>query len=496
VNPTGAEAYKKIEPVDHREYVGGDWATPELAIGTLCDPNTGLFRQPQRASNATSVERALAVAARSYFTGELEQISEDTRVAVLSAWADALEDHAPRIAREDALATGNPLSTTTLLASYLGARVRSAAQQFLELAREKTLPADGRKVRVLHKPLGPALILAPWNAPTFVGVSKVANALAAGCPVLLKPSEWAPGGCQIAAEALVEILDRFGFPPGAFQLLHGGSTTGAQLSSDPRVAVLSFTGGAVAGHAVARAAAGSFALTQLELGSNNPAIVMPDADVAATARSLVSGMTRLNGQWCEAPGKVLISAALYDDVVDALRVEIGLVGIGHCLEPTTEVGPLAYEGHLLGLKSQLASLHDAGGSIIAEAKLPDLGGWFIAPSLVVGLDAGQARDELFGPILTLHRVGTTEEALKSANGPGGGLAAFVFGTDEERAFEVACRIHAGEVRINGTYMSDLADGSEQSFWGTSGVGGHGPHYGVRSFLGNRVVGVDANQFPI
>ena len=299
--------------------------------------------------------------------------------------------------------------------------------------------------------------MGPWNAPTFTVIGKVAAAMAAGCPVLLKPSENAPGGCQLFSEILVDEMHRRHYPKAAFQLIHGSSSIGAVLTGDPRIEVLSFTGGGSAGRTVAADAASNLNSMQLELGSNNPAIVLEDADLEAAAASIVEGMTRLNGQWCEAPGKILVMKSVHDDFVEAMRTRIASLRVGHCLEPETQVGPLAFERHFTQLGASLDRLVSLGGEKITAADMPALGGWFMAPGMVIGCRAEDATEELFGPVVTVHAVASEAEALAHANAAGGGLDAFVFSADHDRALRIAGRIRAGEVRINGTFMSDLAE---------------------------------------
>lgn len=479
------------------DLIEGQWREPgEILPGSLDDPNTGEPRQRQAATSEDAVERALAAAAALHTDGTWAWTLVEERAQLLEGFADRLAERIGEIAYEDALSTGNPLRVSTQTASYLAPRVLSARDQLIDLGESRSLPAGGRDVRLLQRPLGPAAVLAPWNAPTFVAVAKVASALAAGCPVILKPSEWAPAGCQIVAEVLAGLLDDLGFPPAVFQLLHGGAAVGSQLASDPRIRAISFTGGDAGGRAVASAAAPHFTALQLELGGHNPAVILPDADVRATAAALVEGMTKLNGQWCEAPGKILVPEVLHDALLDALLCEFGRLRVGHCLEDGTDVGPLAYAGHRDLLQHRVDELVEQGGKALTASALPDLAGWFFAPTVVAGLAADQSQHELFGPAVTLHPVSSVEEALRAADGPETGLAGFVFGQDLDAALAVAARIPAGEIRVNGCKLADLADGSEQTFWNNAGIGGHGPTDMVRFFQGRRTIGVDDPGLPI
>ncbi len=225
-------------------------------------------------------------------------------------------------------------------------------------------------------------------------------------------------------------------------------------------------------------------------------MVRPDADIAGTAAALAEGMTKLNGQWCEAPGKILVPEDLHDDLVDALLGQLGKLHIGHCLDDTTDVGPLAYSAHQAHLQQRVDDLVQHGGKALTSAPLPALGGWFFPPTIVVGLPAEKSEFELFGPAVTVHSVGSVEEALAAASGPETGLAGFVFGSDLDAALDTAARIPAGEIRINGCKLADLADGSEQTFWNNAGIGGHGPFDMVRFFQGSRIIGVDDPGLPI
>lgn len=486
----------EIPVIAARSFVDGGWRTPAEKLGILYDPNTGMKRAEQLGASTGDVDDALRAADALYASQLLEQIPVESRAAALVAWADELDIYAEQIAVQDAISTGNPVMTTRTLASFLGARVRSTARQTMEIGDARALDAGGRTVRLLNRALGPTLVLAPWNAPTFVAVSKLSSAIGAASPAILKPSEWTPSGAQIAFELLHTVLEERGFPAATVQLVHGAARVGASLAADPRIRAITFTGGLNAGRAVARAAAETLAVVQLELGSNNPAIVMPDADTEHTARLLVAGVTRLNGQWCEAPGKVLVPSRLHDDLVDALLAAASSLQIDHNFRDKTQLGPLAYRAHKDRLDAQLHAYAAMGGTVHRAGDVPDLEGWFFPPAMVTGVGPDRACDEMFGPALTIHAVRSTEEAVAAANLPGGGLDGYVFGTDEDAAIAVGSRIFAGEVRINGTHMADLADGSEQTFWNTSGVGGHDPAHGVAFAQGRRVVGVDAHHLPI
>ncbi|QBE48253.1 aldehyde dehydrogenase family protein [Leucobacter triazinivorans] len=480
-----------------RSYVDGAWVDEmDDTRRTLHDPNTGAYRQSKLATRPVDVERALRAARALYDTQQLEELGLRARTELILAVADELERRQDEIALQDSINTGAPLTTTRIIASSLGDRTRGAVREAAELGESAELGEAGRRVVLLRRAIGPAVIVAPWNAPTFTTVGKVAAAILGGCPVLLKPSENAPNGCQLFSEILVHELERRGFPEASFQLIQGGSQVGSLLTEDDRIEALSFTGGLGAGRTVAVAAASNLNVMQMELGSNNPAIVRADADVQQTAIQIVQGMTRLNGQWCEAPGKVLVHKSIHDSLVEAIGVELDRLAVGDALDAKTQVGPMAFERHRQALLQAVSRLESLGGELIATQRMPDLDGWFLAPGMIVGTRPEDANEELFGPLITVHSVDSDEDALAHANAPGGGLDGFVFSTNTEAAVRLGSRIRAGEVRVNGTFMSDLAGHSRQTFWGTSGIGGHSPQYGVRFFVGDRVVGIDRTDLAL
>lgn len=491
-NPT-----QELKPArDQLDLIHGEWLRPaERLYATIDDPNTGVALQQQVATSAAEVDRAVA-GAEAVFATEAWLTSLEARADLIRRVAKGIEPRLDEFAYEDALSTGNPIAVTRQLAGFLPARTLSAAAQVTALGESTILAAGGRSVSLERRPLGPAAILAPWNAPTFVAVAKVASALAAGCPVILKPSEWAPASSQILAEVIHESLIDLRMPAAMFQLVHGGAEVGQRLTSDPRIRAISFTGGGAGGRAVASAAAPHLTALQLELGGHNPAIIQPDADIELAAAAIADGMTKLNGQWCEAPGKVMVPADRHDAFVDALLNQLSTVKIGHCLAEETDLGPLAYSAHRQQLQGQIADAGSQGGQVLTSSSLPDLDGWFLAPTVITDLKAEQSLNELFGPIITVHSVATTQQAVAAASGPETGLAAFVFGTDLEAAGATASRILAGEIRINGCKLADLADGSAQTFWNGTGIGGHGPDDMVRFFQGNRTIGVDDQELPI
>lgn len=484
---------KEITIAQPVNYIADEWSECTTVDDAWnLDPNTLESVHRTVSTPLDDVERALRHAERKYDVGPWDEEGRHERAEMLERVAELLESRIEDIARTDALTSGTPISATRTVASFLPYRIRATAADLREIPRVTALAAGGRDVRLYKVPWGPAAILTPWNGPSFIPAAKVVSAVAAGCPVILKPSEHAPGSAQIVVECFVEA----GLPSGALQLVHGAGEVGARLTADPRIKVVSFTGGPGAGRAIARAGAEDFKVLQLELGGNNPVLVLDDADLDVTADGILDGMTKLNGQWCEGPGKIIAHSSLVDPLLDALTERISKLTVGHSLDDDTQVGPISNGPHFQTLQSRIEGLHELGARIHQPAALPELGGYFLSPTVASGADPGLATAELFGPLVSLHAVDSDEEALRIANAHPSGLDAYVFGTDTDRAIEVGSRIVAGEVRVNGAKIADLGDDSAQSFWGPAGIGGHGPAESVRVFCGDRVVGVDSPELPL
>jgi phenylacetaldehyde dehydrogenase len=412
------------------------------------------------------------------------------RDALLEA-ADRLDGLVEDVAVQDGLTSGVPIAVTRLFAGSLGATLRSAAARIGALGPED-LGVGGRSVLLHRLPLGPAAVIAPWNAPTAVAAKKTAYAWAAGCPVVVKPSPWTPNGTVLLVRALHDAAASAGLPPAAVQLVLGDAGVGGALVSDPRVRAVSFTGSRAAGRAVAAAAAGGLPATQLELGSNNPAVVLADADLREAAGHLARGMTKLNGAWCESPGTVFVPRRLRDHLVGELVEQLGVERMGHPLDPATTFGPQSNPAQWAALTEHVERLRKAGARIV-EVGAPPLPGRWVVPTLAVEPSPESARAEVFGPVLIVRGYDDVADAVGECHALETGLAGYVFSTSPAAAHEVGRRLPVGEVKINGSSLLDMSDRSAQAFWYGSGVGGHGDDDLLRFFTGARIVGQDVDS---
>jgi len=490
-------------PEPSRDLVAGAWrlcdrADPDLLLE---DPATGETVRPAMHSDPDRIEGALDAAARLAATGPWADTAR--RADVLDAVAHAVEKRLPDIVASEAFATGVPIAQTTPLGMIVSGSFRLAAARLRAgvLRRDATGP-DGRVVEVHRHPRGPALCLVPWNAPAPMAAHKSAGALAAGCPVLLKPSEYAPYGTQILAEAISTALTDHDMPAATFQLLHGDAGVGARLTQDPRVAAVSFTGGGTGGRAVARACAGRLVPAQLELGGCNPLLVMPDADPDAAARAAVDLLTTLNGAWCRALGRLIVPEHLHADLTRAIGERLLALRVSEPLDPTSEFGPLVHSTHRARLLAATNALISAGGSARQWTEVPEHGN-YLAPALVSGVRPEDAVHEIFGPVATVHtypcagprdRASVATGVAMADAGPYG-LEAYVRGTDEEWALTAARSIRTGEAKVNGSSVMSLHMDTPRPAWGLSGLGDEGTDETLLFFTGTQVVGVE-NGFAL
>ncbi|TXS96401.1 aldehyde dehydrogenase [Parahaliea maris] len=486
--PDNAVSVSEIQLPSPRNYIDGSFSEPASAPGPLLhDPNTGGVLQDQRVSDGEQIADALAAVDKAYRVGAWEEYSPAERAQVLELIADRLAapEYAEKMALADALTTGTAIRVTRLMASLVPFVFRGAAAYIRGGELQQMLPGKAGEVEYFRKPWGPSLLISPWNGPTAIGSHKIASALAAGAPCILKPSEWTPHSALIMAEVIAEL----DLPRGTFQLVCGNGKTGATMVEDPRIRAISFTGGIAGGQAIASATAGRFVPLQLELGGNNPLVVMADADLDAAAEGIVYGLTNLNAQWCRALGRLLVHRSVKDDLLEIVVDKLRNVKMGHSLDETSDMGPLIHKDHYQLVQSEIDRLQSLGGNLISATPLPDLSGYFIAPTLVDGCTPEQSLGEIFGPVACIHTFDTEEEALVLANGTAYGLAAYVYSKDEQRARVFARRIRCGGVKINGFSLLALSGVAPRGAWGVSGLGEEGTRQSIDFFTGARVVGV-------
>ncbi len=467
------------------DYIEGQRLAPSLPLDAwVSNPSTGERIAPQMATSPENIARALDAAQRLHQSGVWANTPPEQRADILDAAANHLMAMTPMIAAVESVNTGIAFSTTSFVNAIVWLAFKAAAGVLRSGYTLSKVPGPHGEVEILRKPLGVAVAIVPWNSPAALAAHKVANALAAGCPVILKPTEWAPYSCLFLAEG----LEAAGLPAGLFQIVHGGAAVGQRLVSDPRVRAVSFTGGLQGGRAVAAACAADFKSLQLELGGNNAMVVLEDADVDKTADGIVAGLTTLNGQWCRALGRLIVHESLQAQVVEAALDKFQSIRAGDALSPETQLGPLANEAHKARIEAAIAALQARGGQVHQSTPTPQ-SGYFLPPTLITGVRPEDALEEIFGPVATVHPFGTEEEALFLANQTPYGLGGYVYGADEVRALHIARQMNTGGVKVNGVSLLELNVDAPRPAWGLSGFGEEGTLETFDVFCGKSVVGI-------
>ena len=340
-------------------------------------------------------------------------------------------------------------------------------------------PLPGRRIVVLKQPIGVVASITPWNFPAAMITRKCAPALAAGCPVVIRPASQTP----FSALALAELADRAGIPPGVVNVITGPSgPMGAELTSNPTVRKLSFTGSTEVGKLLMSQCASTVKKVSLELGGNAPFIVFDDADLDAAVAGAMASKYRNAGQTCVCANRVLVQNGIYDAFAARMAEAVAGLRVGNGLEDGTEQGPLIDLRAVEKVEEHIADAVGKGAAVAVGGGRHALGGSFFEPTLLTGVTPAMAvaREETFGPLAPLFRFSTEEEAIRMANDTEFGLAAYFYSRDIGRIWRVAEGLEYGIVGINeGIISNEVAP-----FGGVkeSGIGREGSKYGMDDFV--------------
>jgi aldehyde dehydrogenase (NAD+) len=458
-------------------YLGGQWVAPASdATIAVENPATEEVLGHVPAGTAADVDRAVA-AARAAFEGWAATPMAE-RGAVLDRLHGALAARAGDIARTVGLELGTPLKVAKAVQAGLPLTVlRGYADVAVRDQRTETI---GNSL-IEHEPVGVVGAITPWNYPLHQVVAKVAAALAAGCTVVLKPSELTP----LVAYLLFEAADEAGVPPGVLNLVTGtGAEVGAAIAGHPGVDMVSFTGSTATGRAIAHAAADRIARVALELGGKSANVILDDADLTRAVKVGVGNAFLNSGQTCTAWTRMLVHRSRYDEAVTLAAKAADGYPMGDPFDEGTRLGPLvsaAQRDRVRGFVERASARLVAGGP---DAPLPERG-YFVAPTVFADVDPDSelAQEEIFGPVLSIIPFDSDDEAVSIANNSRYGLAGAVWGA-EERALAVARRLRTGAVDVNGGAFNPFAPfgGYKQS-----GVGRELGEYGLAEFQQTKAI---------
>lgn len=457
-------------------FIDGEWRVPaQPGHKALIDPFTEHpFAHVATGGSAADVDAAAKAARRAFATFSKTTLKEriDLIDAIIAAYEARLDEFADLIARE----VGIPVSSRAQVTGPAG---------HMRVARDllKTYPFETQLADTIirREPIGVCALISPWNWPIQTSVIKAIYAIAAGCTMILKPSDASP----ISGIALAEVFEKAGVPAGVFNLVLGkGSVVGAAMSSHPEVDMISFTGSTGAGTKVGEAAARTIKRVSLELGGKSANIVLRDADIGRAARWNIQRCFFNTGQSCHAPSRMLVHESQMDEAVRYLVDETSKYRLGDPRDPATTMGPVVNLAQFESIQRYIAiGMKEGARLACGGVGRPDgqEQGYFVQPTVFADVAPGMAvaRQEIFGPVLAVIPYRTEDEALEIANDSIYGLGGYVFGTDRAKAYAFASGLSAGRICFNGAATNSH---TPMGGYKQSGIGRSMGRFGLEEYL--------------
>jgi aldehyde dehydrogenase (NAD+) len=464
-----------------RIYIDGQFVTPlGTAFGDLFNPATEQGIGRVRLADADDARRAIGAAKRAF--PAFARTSKVERIALLRRLHDAVAARAADLASVMTEEYGAP-------AYFVDGTVKRAATVFLDMVETlESFEWDERigRADVTLQPVGVVAAITPWNSNYGFISAKIAAALAAGCSIVVKPSEMS----ALQTDLITQALHEADLPPGLVNIVTGtGPVVGAELSSHPDIAKVSFTGSTATGRAILQAASATFKRVTLELGGKGPSLILDDADLDQAANNAAMMGVMNSGQACVAGTRILAPRSRLDEILPRLEAAMSSFKVGPGSDPAVMVGPMVSQKQWERVQSYIRLGQDEGAKILTGGEGRPEGlerGWFVRPTLFAGMrnDMRVAREEIFGPVLSVIAYDTEEEAIAIANDSSYGLQAYVMSGDIDHARAVAARLESGRVVINGAAHEPLAPfgGMKQS-----GIGREYGRYGLLAHLEPKAV---------
>jgi acyl-CoA reductase-like NAD-dependent aldehyde dehydrogenase len=460
------------EFLDHRCYnqlfIGGHWRKPSTEERlTVISPHSEKPIGDVPAASPADVDAAVTAARHAFDHGPWPRLDPRERMRKVEELATIYSGHLDEMADLITDEMGSPRSF-----SRLGQAAAAVAMMHLTLAVARDFPWTERRNGVvgevhLHRaPVGVVAAIVPWNVPQFLIMPKLVPALIAGCPVIIKPAPETP----LDALWLAEMIEQLGLPDGVVSVLPGGTDVGEALVRHPGVDKVSFTGSSAVGRRIAGLCGEQLKRVSLELGGKSAAIILDDADIDKTVRELKSASLMNNGQACVAQTRILVSERRRDDVVDALAEMMSGLRVGDPSDEATDIGPLVAQRQQTRVQDYIRTgVQEGARMVLGGEDSPHSQGWYVRPTLFVDVtnDMRIAREEIFGPVLSVLTYRDEEDAVRIANDSDYGLAGSVWTSDIAHGLEIAASVRAGTYGIN---MYTLDIGSPFGGFKQSGIG--------------------------
>ncbi|SBS71077.1 Geranial dehydrogenase [uncultured Mycobacterium sp.] len=443
-------------PSYDRIFIGGSWQEPcsDERIEVI-SPYTEQPIAHVPAGTSADVDRAVLAARNAFDNGPWPRLAVTERIDAVERLAAIYAEHVDEMADLITAQMGSPASF-----SRLGQAAGAATMMRLAVQTAHGFPWDERRqgtlgeVHLRRVPVGVVGIIIPWNVPQNLLMPKLIPALIAGCTVIVKPAPETPLDSLLVAE----MVERAGLPDGVVSVIPGGREAGDALVRHPGVDKIAFTGSSATGRHIASVCGEQLKRYSLELGGKSAAIVLDDARIDKTVAGLKMASLMNNGQACVAQTRILVSERRHDELVDALGDMMSSLAIGDPTDPATDVGPLVSQRQQHRVQSYIRTGIDEGAKLVVGGEdSPRARGWFVRPSLFVDAtnDMTIARDEIFGPVLTVIKYSDEDEAVRIANDSAYGLAGSVWTKDVAHGLEISGQVRTGTYGIN-MYMLDIA----------------------------------------
>jgi succinate-semialdehyde dehydrogenase/glutarate-semialdehyde dehydrogenase len=476
-----------IDSVPKDLLVGGQWRPASKgATFAVHDPSTG--NTLCEVADASPDDGLDALAAASEAQPDWAAHPPRERAEILRRAYQALIDRQDDLALLMTLEMGKPVAESRTEIAYAAEFLRWFSEEACRIEGSyKMAPAGGSRILTIRQPVGPCLLITPWNFPMAMGTRKIGPAVAAGCTMVIKPASETP----LSMVALAKIFEECGLPSGVLNVLTTSSSGEVMepLIRDPRSRKLSFTGSTAVGRALVEQSAEQLLRVSMELGGNAPFLVFGDADLDAAVEGAMTAKMRNIGEACTAANRFLVHESVADAFSRRLADRMGSMRMGRGTEEGVQVGPLITEKARAGVAELVADAADRGGTVLVGGEVPGGPGWFYPPTVLsdVPREARVFHEEIFGPVAPVTTFVTDDEALALANGTEFGLIAYAYTSDLRRALTVAEGLESGLVGLNAGVISNPA----APFGGVkaSGFGREGGREGIEEYLEVKYVGL-------